>query len=183
MVDEEKKWELKKLLKKRTYWRERGITTEYLTQWLEYEPEFDSWINVKDLEHTEELIRLYEEENVPIVWLYDSISCCHSGEFLSSHRISEFHNNIKLQKQTKQRVSFCLNNKHLSFSCYQNKHLSLKVNYLMIALLCHTLYYNINKAFQCSYNSIILTELSSNKITVMMKCKVKDNSMLLNHNT
>ncbi len=154
MVDEEKKWELKKLLKKRTYWRERSITTEYLTQWLRYEPEFDSWINVKDLEHTEELIRLYEEENAPIAWLYDSISCCHSGEFLSPHRISEFHNNIKLQKQTKQRVSFCPNNKHLSFSCYQNKHLSLKMNHLMIALLCHTLYYNINKAFQCSYVTV-----------------------------
>jgi len=67
MVDEEKEWELKKLLKKRTYWRERGIITEYLTQWLGYESEFNSWINVKDLEHTEELIRLYEEENRPIV--------------------------------------------------------------------------------------------------------------------
>jgi len=183
MVDEEKKWELKKLLKKRTYWRERSITTEYLTQWLEYKPEFDSWINVKDLEHTEELIRLYEEENAPIVWLYDSISCCHSGKFLSSRHISEFHNNIKLQKQTKQHVLFYLNNKRLSFSCYQNKHLLLKANNLMIALLCHTLYYNINKAFQHSYNSIIFTELSSNKITVMMKHKVKDNSTLLNHNT
>jgi hypothetical protein len=32
MIDEEKKWELKKLLKKRTYQRERSITTEYLTQ-------------------------------------------------------------------------------------------------------------------------------------------------------
>jgi len=53
----------------------------------------------------------------------------------------------------------------------------------MIALLCHTLYYNINKAFQHSYNSIILTELSLNKITVMTKHKVKDNPMLLNHNT
>jgi len=53
----------------------------------------------------------------------------------------------------------------------------------MIALLCHTLYYNINKAFQRSYNSIILTELSLNKITVMIKRKVKDNSMPLNHNT
>jgi len=183
MVDEEKKWELKKLLKKRTYWRERSITTEYLTQWLEYKSEFDSWINVKDLRHTEELIRLYEEKNVPIAWLYDSISCCHSGEFLSPCHISEFHNNIKLQKQTKQCILFCLNNKHLSFSCYQNKHLPLKTNYLMIALLCHTLYYNINKAFQCGYNSIILTELSSNKITVMTKRKVKDNPTLLNHNT
>ncbi len=183
MVNEEKKWELKKLLKKRMYWRERSIITEYLTQWLKYESEFDSWINMKDLEHTEELIRLYEEENVLIAWLYDSISCCHSGEFLSSHHISEFHNNIKPQKQTKQCVLFCLNNKHLSFSCYQNKHLLLKVNHLTIALLCHTLYYNIDKAFQCSYNSIILTELSSNKITVMMKHKVKDNLTLLNHNT
>jgi len=138
---------------------------------------------VKDLEHTEELIRLYEEENVPIAWLYDSISCSHSGEFLSSHRISEFYNNIKLQKQTKQCILFCLNNKHLSFSCYQNKHLSLKTNHLTKALLCHTLYYNINKAFQRGYNSIILTELSLNKITVMIKHKVKDNLMLLNHNT
>jgi len=184
MIDEEKKWELRKLLKKRTYWRERGITTEYLTQWLKYESEFDSWINVKDLEHTEELIRLYEEENAPIAWLYDSISCCHSGEFLSSCCISEFHNNIKSQKQTKQCVLFCSNNKHLSFPCYQNKHLSLKTNHLMIALLCHTLYYNINKAFQCGYNSIILTELSPWLfITVMMKCKIKDNLMPLNHNT
>jgi len=183
MVDEEKEWELKKLLKKRMYWREKSITTEYLTQWLEYEPEFDSWINVKDLEHAKELIRLYEEENVSIVWLYGSISCSHSGEFLSSCHISEFHNNIKPQKQTKQCVLFCLNNKHLSFSCYQNKHLLLKTNHLMKALLCHTLYYNINKAFQCSYNSIILTELPLNKITVMMKHKVKDNLTLLNHNT
>jgi len=183
MVDGEKEWELKKLLKKRTYWRGRGITTEYLTRWLEYEPEFDSWINVKDLEHTEELIRLHEEENAHIAWLYGSISCCHSGKFLSPHRISEFHNNIKLQKQTKQCVPFCLNNKHLSFSCYQNKHLSLKANHLTIALLCHTLYYNINKAFQRSYNSIILTELSLNKITAMTKHKVKDNPTPLNHNT
>jgi len=67
MIDEEKKWELKKLLKKRMYWKERSITTEYLTWWLEYESEFDSWINVKDLEHTEELIRLYEEENAIVV--------------------------------------------------------------------------------------------------------------------
>jgi hypothetical protein len=52
------------------YWRERSITTEYLTQWLEYEPEFDSWINVKDLEHTEELIRLYEEENAYSVTIW-----------------------------------------------------------------------------------------------------------------
>jgi len=66
MVDGEKEWELEKLLKKRTYRRERGITTEYLTQWLGYESEFDSWINVKDLGHAEELIRLHEEENVHI---------------------------------------------------------------------------------------------------------------------
>jgi hypothetical protein len=172
---------LKKLLKKRTYQRERSITTEYLTQWLEYEPEFDSWINVKDLEHTEELIRLYEEENAPIAWLYDSISCCHSGEFLSPHRISEFHNNIKLQN--KQSSVFILPEQQTSFfSCYQNKHLSLKANHLTIALLCHTLYYNINKAFQC-LQQYHITELSSNKITVMMKHKVKDNLTSVNHNT
>ena len=49
IVNSKKKWEVEKLLFKRMYWRDRDITIKYLVCWLEYNSEFDSWINIKDL--------------------------------------------------------------------------------------------------------------------------------------
>jgi len=65
IVDGEKEWEVEKLLSKRTYRRGRGMTTEYLARWLEYGPEFDSWVNIKDLGNAKELVRLYESGQTP----------------------------------------------------------------------------------------------------------------------
>ncbi len=41
------------------------MTTEYLARWLEYGPEFDSWVNIKDLGNAKELVRLYESGQTP----------------------------------------------------------------------------------------------------------------------
>ena len=65
IVNDEKKWEVKKLLFKRTYQRGRDMTTEYLACWLEYGSEFDSWVNIRDLGNAKELVWLYELRQTP----------------------------------------------------------------------------------------------------------------------
>ncbi len=42
------------------YWRDRDMITEYLAYWLEYNSEFDSWVNIKDLRNVKELVWLYK---------------------------------------------------------------------------------------------------------------------------
>ncbi len=54
--DAEPEWELEQLLRRRTYRKGRGYATEYLARWLGYGPEYDSWVNVKDLGNARELV-------------------------------------------------------------------------------------------------------------------------------
>lgn len=54
--DAEPEWEIERLIRKRTYRKGRGYTTEYLARWTGYGAEFDSWVNVKDLGNAKDLV-------------------------------------------------------------------------------------------------------------------------------
>lgn len=45
IVNENEKYEIRQLLCKHTYWQGCEYITEYLAHWVEYDPEFDSWVN------------------------------------------------------------------------------------------------------------------------------------------
>lgn len=54
--DAEPEWEIERLIRKRTYRKGRGYTTEYLARWSGYGAEFDSWVNIKDLGNAKGLV-------------------------------------------------------------------------------------------------------------------------------
>lgn len=56
-------WELKQLLYKQTYWKNCDYVTEYLAQWMKYEFEYDSWINIKNLKNVKKLIKEFKQNN------------------------------------------------------------------------------------------------------------------------
>ena len=55
-------FEVDRLLDKRTCKKGRGFMTEYLVRWSGYGPEFDQWVNVKQLE-CDELVDEYNAAN------------------------------------------------------------------------------------------------------------------------
>jgi len=61
--DTEPEWKIKRFIQQRTHWKGWGFTTEYLVRWLGYGPEFNSWINVKDLGKARELMNEFNEAN------------------------------------------------------------------------------------------------------------------------
>ena len=58
------KWELKCLLWKWTYQKRHRFITEYLAWWTEYSSEFDSWVNIKDLENMRNLVNKFDKKNM-----------------------------------------------------------------------------------------------------------------------
>ena len=64
LSDTEPEWELEHLLWKWTYCKEHSYITEYLTQWLRYGPEFDTWINIKDLENAKGLVNNFKQRDM-----------------------------------------------------------------------------------------------------------------------
>ena len=63
-TSEARSYEVKRLLNKRVRRRGKGESVEYLVRWRGYDPEFDTWYNVKDLDHSMDLIQEYEEEMI-----------------------------------------------------------------------------------------------------------------------
>lgn len=58
-TDAAKSFEVERLLNKRTVQRGRGRSTKYLVRWKGYEPEWDRWYNVKDLDNAKDLVSDY----------------------------------------------------------------------------------------------------------------------------
>ena len=56
-----KSYELDRLINKRRFRRGKGEVTEYLVKWKGYGPEYDQWMNVKDLADAPDLVRDYEQ--------------------------------------------------------------------------------------------------------------------------
>lgn len=56
-----KSFEIDRLFNKRMIKRGKGLTTEYLICWTSYEPEWDRWYNVKNLDNAAELVHEYQE--------------------------------------------------------------------------------------------------------------------------
>lgn len=61
-TDTYKSFEIERLLNKRTIRRDRGRVTQYLVRWKGYEPKWDRWYALKDLENAKELVEEYEAE-------------------------------------------------------------------------------------------------------------------------
>lgn len=61
--DAEPEWEIERFIWQCTHWKEQGFVTEYLAQWLSYDSEFNSWINVKNLNKAKELMNEFNETN------------------------------------------------------------------------------------------------------------------------
>ena len=63
LSDTELKWKFEWLLWKCIYWKEHDYITEYLAHWLKYKSEFDTWINIKNLENAKDLIDDFKQKN------------------------------------------------------------------------------------------------------------------------
>ena len=59
-TDTMQSYELKRLLNKRIIKRKRDHSMKYLVKWKDYGPEFDKWMNIKDLKNAKKLIDEYE---------------------------------------------------------------------------------------------------------------------------
>jgi hypothetical protein len=72
-----KSWEIERLLNKRTIWKGRGTSVQYLVRWTGYGPEFDQWYPLSQLENAKDLIAEYEariQGVVPAIEIPDAIA-------------------------------------------------------------------------------------------------------------
>lgn len=81
----EPKWEIKRFIWQCTHWKEWGFITEYLVWWLGYDSEFNSWINIKNLDKAKKLMNEFNEANAQdqkgvLLWEYSQqdteLLCC-----------------------------------------------------------------------------------------------------------
>lgn len=84
-LNTEPEWEIKRFIQWHTHWKGWGFTTEYLVWWLGYGPEFNSWINIKNLDKARELMNKFDEANAwdqkgVLLWGYSQqdtgLLCC-----------------------------------------------------------------------------------------------------------
>ena len=59
-IETMRSYELKRFLNKRTIWKEREQSVEYLIKWKNYDSEFDKWMNIKNLNNVKDFIVEYE---------------------------------------------------------------------------------------------------------------------------
>ena len=55
-----KSFEIEHLINKQSFWREREQALQYLIRWKGYEPQYDQWLDVKELGNTFDLVTNYE---------------------------------------------------------------------------------------------------------------------------
>ena len=60
-TDKHKSFEIDRLFNKRTIRKGKSLVTKYRVRWTGYDPEWDRWYNVKNIDNAVDLVRAYEE--------------------------------------------------------------------------------------------------------------------------